>query len=105
VVVKGLIIQVVLIKAGERAEKILEYLFGFELVEERKPSLVLFFSEVLFKGLLTVLFEDEGVRLIDEDEEVGCILNEFDVLLKLLVEFSSNIKLVSLVIVVVMGLK
>jgi hypothetical protein len=102
---KALVIQVVLIKAGEGAEKILDYLFGFELVEERKPSLVLFLGEVLFKRLLTVIFKNEGVRLIDEDEEVGCILNEFDVLLELFVEFSSNVKLVSLVIIVVMGLK
>ncbi len=51
-----------------------------------------------------MFFEDEGVRLIDEDEEIRNVLNEFDVLLELFVEFSGNVQLVSLFIVVVVGL-
>ena len=103
-IVKAVVVEVILIKAGEGAEEILENLFGFDLVKEGESSLILFFGQVIFERLLTVFFEDEGVRLIHEDEEIWSVLNEFDVLLELFVEFSGNVQLVSLFIVVVVGL-
>jgi hypothetical protein len=61
----------------------LEYLLGFNLVEE---SFVLFFGDLHFERLSRVLFEDEGVRFIDEEKEVGDVFNKFYVLLELFVE-------------------
>ena len=43
-IVKAVVVEVILIKAGEGAEEILENLFGFDLVKEGESSLILFFG-------------------------------------------------------------
>ena len=102
-IVNAVVIDVMFLKAWEWPEDIKDRLFGFDLNEEWKSSFVLSFRKVLFERFLAFFLKDERIRFIDQDNQIGSVLDEPNVFLNLFVEFSGDIKLVGLFVVVVVG--